>query len=84
MALKSKRAVHRFTDEQASFLRDIFKRGEATGHKCGRVCHDEKNGKKILKFFSVDWKAASFTHQDEGLVAEEFEFNSKIINNYAK
>lgn len=37
-----------------------------------------------IQFFSVEWKAASFTHQDEGLVAEEFEFNSKIINNYAK
>ena len=32
-ALKSKRTVKRFSYEQTSFLREMFMRGEATGHK---------------------------------------------------
>lgn len=32
-ALKTKRAVKRFSSNQTSFLKDIFLQGEITGHK---------------------------------------------------
>ena len=33
-ALKSKRVVKRFTTDQSNFLKEMFQKGEMTGHKC--------------------------------------------------
>ncbi|XP_078338287.1 uncharacterized protein LOC111121882 isoform X2 [Crassostrea virginica] len=51
-ALKSKRTVRKFSDEQTSFLREMFQKGEATGHKCDpeevsvTMRTTKKNGKR--------------------------------------
>lgn len=51
-ALKTKRAVKRFSSNQTSFLKDIFLQGEITGHKSDseevatKMWSGKKNGRR--------------------------------------